>query len=205
MMVLVSWVVSVNWVEVQPLPKIPGKFHDTFVMVPWGPSSSLRSHYGQVPCDGRHQAPNTYFWRESTNTWCSTDAKKNCHHRTKGPIYSLGYLLSLYWIVISIQNMECFPPGGCDSAAKLCLVCVAGTLQLHTHWVLVSSGERKRGTHVKELGRRRRIGQHSGKKRGHRIKREMSGNEGNRTGMESRGRGKAISHIHIRWAVALTM
>ena len=60
-MVLVSWVVSVNWVEVQPLPKIPGKFHDTFVMVPWGPSSSLRSHYSQVPCDGRHQAPNHIF------------------------------------------------------------------------------------------------------------------------------------------------
>lgn len=50
------------------------------------------------------------------------------------------------------------------------------------------------GMYVKELGRRRRIDQHSGKKRGHRIKREVNGKEGNRTGMESKGRGKTISN-----------
>lgn len=41
--------------------------------------------------------------------------------------------------------MECFPPGGCDSAAKLCLMCVAGTLQPHTLWVLVSSRGKEKG------------------------------------------------------------
>ena len=50
------------------------------------------------------------------------------------------------------------------------------------------------GMYVKELGRRRRIDQHSGEKRGHRIKREVNGKEGNRTGMESKGRGKTISN-----------
>ena len=50
------------------------------------------------------------------------------------------------------------------------------------------------GMYVKELGRRRRIDQHPGEKRGHRIKREVNGKEGNRTGMESKGRGKTISN-----------
>ena len=80
MVALVSWVVSMNRVEVQPLPQIPGKFHDTFVMVPWGLSSSLRSHYSQCLVS---VAPNTCFWRESTNTCGSTDGKKrkkNCHN-----------------------------------------------------------------------------------------------------------------------------
>lgn len=63
----------------------------------------------------------------------------------------------------------------------------------------------KTGMYVKELGRRRRTDQHSGKKRGHRFKREVNGKEGNRTGMESKGRGKTISNKHLSSVITVSL